>query len=284
MIALICRCFGQDPPSASGVSARQLTELPSPGTTLVPPLNSDALKNQAAFSVRICRALGRTAYETRAYTDPKVRREPLRYRLFKPSQLAATNALPLVVCLHGGGATQDFEQLLKCASPVFSFGPARFVSAGEQERHPAFVLVPWSGMDGWDENNLHLIAELIGSLRLEFLIDPKRLYVTGQSMGGFGTWRMIEKYSELFAAAIPVCGGGDPALARNAKKVAIWAFHGSKDGIVPVVETRRMIAALERAGGTPIYWEYQGATHADTTERAYCEPRLLDWLFAQASP
>jgi predicted peptidase len=261
-----------------------MTDLPSPGTTLIPPLNADDLKTQSAFSAQICLGLGHTVFATSSYADPKVRREPLRYRLFKPAQPTVTNSYPLVVCLHGGGATQDFEQLLKCLSPIFAFGPARFVSVDEQARHPAFVLVPWSGLDGWDENNLHLIVGLVGALRREFPIDPKRLYVTGQSMGGFGTWRMIEKWPELFAAAVPICGGGDPGLAHNAKRVAIWAFHGSKDGIVPVTETRRMIEALQRAGGTPIYWEYQGATHADTAERAYCEPALLEWLFAQSRP
>jgi predicted peptidase len=251
---------------------------------LASPLHGEAAKNQATFSARICEELGRMASEARVYTDPKVRAEPLRYRLFKPTPLASTNFYPLVICLHGGGATADFNQLLKCSSPIFAFGPARFVSPGEQARHPCFVLVPWSGANGWDDVNIQLIVGLIGVLRAEFPIAPKRIYVTGQSMGGYGTWRIIGQYAPLFAAAVPVCGGGDPALAPKIARVAIWAFHGSKDGIVPVSETRSMIAAVHRAGGEPIYWEYEGGTHADTAERAYSEPELVDWLFSQVKP
>lgn len=70
--------------------------------------------------------------------------------------------------------------------------------------------------------------------------------------------------------------------AANAHRVPVWAFHGSADGLVPVTETRRVVEALNRAGGKAIYWEYEGGTHAVTAERAYCEPGLLDWLFLQA--
>jgi predicted peptidase len=158
------------------------------------------------------------------------------------------------------------------------------VSPDAQARHPAFVLVPWSGARGWDEENTRMIVALLGQLRREFPIDPKRVYVTGQSMGGYATWAMIARYPELFAAGIPVCGGGDTASAAKAKTVPVWAFHGSADSIVPATETRKMIDALRRAGGNPTYWEYLDDTHAGTAERAYCEPGLLDWLFAQARP
>ena len=167
---------------------------------------------------------------------------------------------------------------------MFAFGPARFVWAEEQARHPAFVLVPWSGGGSWDEHNERLLLSLLEALGREFPLDAKRFYVTGQSMGGFGAWRLITRHPEVFAAAVPVCGGGDPGDAPRARSVAVWAFHGTADSMVPVSSSREMVAALVRAGGTPRYWEYEGGTHARTAERAYCEPDLLEWLFAQRRP
>jgi predicted peptidase len=254
------------------------------GITQIPPLSGPAATNQARFRAGICGMLPKVPLASGVYTDPKSPGKTLRYRLFKPSPLDRAKTYPLAIFLHGGGAQRSFDDLLKCSSPVFAFGPARLVAPEEQARHPAFVLVPWSGGRGWDEENTRLIAALLGELSREFRLDPKRVYVTGQSMGGYGTWAMIARYPELFAAGIPVCGGGDTTSAARAKDMAVWAFHGTADGIVPVSETRKMIDALRRAGGKPIYWEYTGGTHAGTAERAYCEPALLDWLFRQAKP
>jgi predicted peptidase len=260
------------------------SDMPRVGKTIISPLSSQAAKRQAALAGRICLELGRTVFEASAFADVLVSKEPLRYRLFHPTHLTHTNKYPLVICLHGGGAIPSFDDLLKCASPVFAYGPARFTSRREQAQHPAFVLVPWSGPNGWDDRNCRLIIGLLHSLQHQLPIDPKRVYITGQSMGGFGTWRMIADRPELFAAAVPVCGGGDPASAPNAKPVAVWAFHGSKDGIVPVSETRKMVDALLAADGRLAYWEYEGETHASTAERAYCEPELLNWMFRQSKP
>ena len=265
-------------PAASGSSAAK----PVAGITQVPPLSGRAATNQARLREAICESLDQVPLSAGVYMDPQGSGKTLRYRLFKPSPLDRAKSYPLAVCLHGGGAQRRFDGLLKCASPVFAFGPARLVSPEEQARHPAFVLVPWSGGRGWDEENTRLIVALLDELKRQYPIDHQRVYVTGQSMGGYGTWAMIARYPELFAAGIPVCGGGDTSSVSKAKDVAVWAFHGTADGIVPVGETRKMIDALRQAGGHPIYWEYIDGTHAGTAERAYCEPGLLDWLFMQA--
>jgi predicted peptidase len=265
-------------------AAGQASAMPAAGIALVPPLAATAAIRQTEFRSNLCDLLKQVPFEARAFTFPGNNGEVLRYRLFKPALSASAQTYPLVLCLHGGGARRSFDDLLNCASPVFAFGPARFVCPAEQSRHAAFVLVPWSGSGGWDEENLGKVATLLEALGREFPLDPKRLYVTGQSMGGYGAWRMLARYPRLFAAAIPICGGGDPASAPKAKDVPIWAFHGSADRLVPVSETRNLIDALLRAGGKPIYWEYQDATHASTAERAYSEPALLDWLFAQSRP
>jgi predicted esterase len=127
---------------------------------------------------------------------------------------------------------------------------------------------------------MRLTLGLLGELQKQYAIDPSRIYVTGLSMGGYGTWDIIARRPDLFAAAIPVCGGGDPLTAPAIARLPLWAFHGGNDGVVPTVRTRLMIEALTAAGATPRYTEYPGVGH-DSWNRAYAEPDLVAWLFAQ---
>ena len=112
-------------------------------------------------------------------------------------------------------------------------------------------------------------------------VDEKRIYVTGASMGGFGTWDIIQRQPTLFAAAMPVCGGGDTALAPQIKQIPIWAFHGGNDDAVKTSRSRDMIEALKKAGGTPRYTEYPGVRH-DAWTPTYANPAVLKWLFDQS--
>jgi len=121
---------------------------------------------------------------------------------------------------------------------------------------------------------------LIEALCKEYPIDKGRIYLTGLSMGGYGTWDLISRRPELFAAAIPVCGGGDPAQAEKLAKLPIWAFHGDADPLVPVERPRDMIAAIKKAGGEPKYTEYKGVGH-DAWTPTYRDSKVLDWLFEQ---
>jgi dienelactone hydrolase len=127
------------------------------------------------------------------------------------------------------------------------------------------------------------LADLIRALVKEFALDPCRIYITGQSMGGSGTWGMLKHLPEMFAAAVPVCGMGDvdSAGAIVAGGSAIWAFHGDADPTVPVEASRRMAAALRAAGGQPRYTEYPGVKH-DSWVDAYTDPALHAWLFQQS--
>jgi predicted peptidase len=240
-------------------------EAPRPGTTIEPKLQGAAATDHAQRLERFRNLPKQTAFETRSFTvRPGAR--PLRYLFFKPTGWQ-TNAFPLVLSLHGGGPRRQFEHLLEPNAPGFAYGLGRLVSPEEQRAHPSFVVAP-----------------LRDALAREFRLDTNRVYVTGQSMGGFGTWAMLAAEPARFAAAIPICGGGDPDTAKRIGHVPVWAFHGSADRVVSVENTRRMIAALESAGARPAYWEYTDATHAETAERAYCEPGLLHWLFAQRRP
>jgi lysophospholipase L1-like esterase len=127
---------------------------------------------------------------------------------------------------------------------------------------------------------MKLALGAVEALQKEFSIDEDRLYVTGLSMGGYGTWDLITRSPEKWAAAVPVCGGGDKTVAARAKGVPIWAFHGIEDPTVKVARTREMIASLEAAGAHPLFSEYPYLKH-DSWTTAYGEPELLPWLFAQ---
>ncbi len=110
-------------------------------------------------------------------------------------------------------------------------------------------------------------------------IDPDRVYITGASMGGFGTWELIMRRPDLFAAAAPVCGGGDETKAERVAKLPIWMFHGEKDEAVKVLASRTMHEALRKLGAPVFYREVPGAPHniGDPTMRT----DMLEWLFAQ---
>lgn len=251
-----------------------------PGRTVVPALTGPALSNHVQCVRRLGQYPKQVPSEVRVYAEPASRGVAMRYYLFKPAGLDPGRRYPLVISLHGGRPRQ-FEHLVE-GEAGFAYGLGRLVAPDEQQKHPAFVVAPWSGGGSWTEGKLGLVRALVEQLARQFPIDRQRIYVTGQSMGGYGTWAMLAQFPNWLAAAIPICGGGDPSTVARFKHVPIWAFHGTADQIVPVSETRQMIQALLAVGGQPIYWEYAGATHAQTAERAYCEPALLDWLFGQA--
>lgn len=127
---------------------------------------------------------------------------------------------------------------------------------------------------------MRLALGLLDAVRKDWRIDPNRIYVTGLSMGGYGTYDIIARRPQLFAAAIPMCGGGDPATAPTLTHLPLWIFHGGADPTVPTQRSRMMVEALHQAGGAPRYTEYPGVGHASWIN-AYQEPELADWLFTQ---
>jgi predicted peptidase len=111
-------------------------------------------------------------------------------------------------------------------------------------------------------------------------VDRNRIYITGLSMGGYGTWDAIARYPGFFAAAAPICGGGDPKTVDKFKSLPIWCFHGAKDPVVKVIRSREMIEALQKVGSNAKYTEYPEAQH-DSWTQTYSNPELFDWMFAQ---
>jgi predicted peptidase len=201
----------------------------------------------------------------------------LSYWLMSPARIEAPTKYPLVLALHGRGGNTE-------AAAVLGSDELR-------QTHPCFVLAPAATRSGvWTlpaeaaglrgRPQLPLALEALAKVMAEQPIDPDRIYVTGQSMGGFGTFGALAASPQSFAAAIPICGGWTPADAARMKDVPIWAFHGDADTTVPVERTRQMIDALKQAGASPKYTEYAGVGH-NSWSRAYASPETWQWLFAQ---
>ena len=213
-----------------------------------------------------------------------------RYRLLAPAAPVAGERYPLVVFLHGAGERgRDNDKQLKYL-PTWMAEPAL------RERHPCFLLAPqcreserwvdvsWADTKSTPQGPLttDLLAAVaaIQAVTSREAVDPARIYLTGLSMGGFGTWDLAARQPERFAALLPICGGGDETTALRLAKLPIWCFHGDADTVVPVERSRGMIAAVRVAGGSPKYSELPGVGH-DSWTPAYRDPAVLDWLFAQ---
>ncbi|MGF1582593.1 MAG: prolyl oligopeptidase family serine peptidase [Gemmataceae bacterium] len=203
----------------------------------------------------------------------------LVYYVMQPEKYDPHKNYPLVLALHGrGGSTQAATTL---GTPAM------------RKKYPCFVLAPtspktatWGIPQGFreklrsKEQKLGLVFEVMEKLPKKWSIDAKRIYVTGQSMGGFGTFAAIAKRPGLFAAAVPICGGWDPTEAKNMVKIPLWAFHGAQDKTVPPKLSRDMIAAIKKAGGSPKYTEYPNVGHG-SWGRAYATPEMWEWMFEQ---
>ena len=199
----------------------------------------------------------------------------LRYAFLKPAMLKPETKYPLVVSLHGAGGRGKQKWVVNCAANKALSQPAM------RQKYPCYVIAPTVGRDQrWDGAPLAAVMELIKSSLKEHAIDPARIYVTGQSMGGAGTYSAILAEPNLFAAAVPVCGRGQPDLAKKIVHIPIWIFHGELDRVVPTQHSRDMNAALKKAGGKPTYTEYAGVRHNSWTP-AYADKKLWEWLFAQ---
>lgn len=212
--------------------------------------------------------------------------ETLRYRLFVPGNYDGKKKYPLIVYLHGGGGrgTDNLKQIQGGNGYLIDF----FTQAETQARYPSLVVAPQSPMqEGWIEDDsitptrqLRLVVELIRDLQRGYSIDNSRLYVSGQSMGGFGTFAIISEQPHMFAAAVALCGGGDESKVAPLAGTPIWAFHGEQDKAVSVERSRTIVAAIRKAGGQARYTEYAGADHL-IWSKVVKETQLLTWLFSQ---
>ena len=218
--------------------------------------------------------------EAKTFTQGKA---SLSYRLLQPATIDKEKTYPLVIFLHGAGERgKDNKAQLK-------HGVGDFASEERMKKSPCFLIAPqcptgrhWAISDkgSADAEPGQLVLDLIEKTCKELPIDRKRIYLTGLSMGGYGTWDLMARKPDLFAAGIPVCGGGDEKKADKLVKIPLWVFHGDKDAAVKVERSRNMVAAIKKAGGKPDYTEYPGVGH-DSWSRTYSDAKVLDWLFAQ---
>ncbi len=228
-------------------------------------------------------------YAARVYTNATG--QTLPYRLLTPKDYDPAKKYPLVVFLHGAGerGTDNTAQLVH--------GTGLFLKPEVRDQFPCFVFAPqcppdqkwvdmrWDGDSGTRPEQpsapMQLALDVLAALPAEFSFDPDRVYVTGLSMGSYGTWDCVTRFPGKFAAAVPICGGGDErTVTVQMARTPVWAFHSDDDGTVKVVRTRHMVAAMLAAGGHPHYFEYSGLGH-NSWDRAYAEPELLPWMFAQ---
>jgi predicted peptidase len=200
----------------------------------------------------------------------------LNYWLYLPAEYGkAEKEWPLMLFLHGAGERGDD------LDKVNVHGVAKLAAEGKEL--PFIVISPQCPSDGWWPNIADELVEFIDDIIDNYDVDESRLYVTGLSMGGYGTWSLIEKYPDKFAAAAPVCGGGDDAIAfHRLKKLPIWVFHGAKDNVVPVEKSQKMVDAIKRAGNKNIKFTiYPEAGHDSWTE-TYNNPELYEWFLEQS--
>lgn len=212
------------------------------------------------------------------------------YRLLRPESTQSGERYPLVLFFHGAGERggDNRRQLIH--------GAQEFAKPENRRRHPCFVLAPQCPSGTWwsapsreslgkqlpsPHEPLELTLLLVRKLIDELPVDPDRVYVTGLSMGGFATWDLVSRNPELFAAAAPICGGGDVGTAPRIKSLPLWVFHGAEDKVVPARLSRAMVDAVRKAGGDPKYTEYAGVGH-DSWTATYANPEFHQWLFSQS--
>jgi predicted peptidase len=194
----------------------------------------------------------------------------LKYLLYLPKDYDNKESFPLLLFLHGIGERGDDPQVLKV------YGPTKMIEAGQDL--PFIVVSPVCPKDRWWEP-LELSA-LLDEIVEKYKVDQDRIYVTGLSMGGFGTWSLAAFSPDRFAALVPICGGGDPTTARRIAHIPVWVFHGAKDPAVPLERSEKMVEALKKAGGIVKFTVYPEAGH-DSWTQAYNDPELYKWLLQQ---
>ena len=213
-------------------------------------------------------------------TWEKMEYESLKFRFWGGQKLKSNKRYPFVVFLHGrGSGGSDNEKQL------FSV-PRTLTSKGFYKEKPSFIIAPQCPDDGkgWRGKYIQDVIGLVNTAIEHLPVDKNRIYITGVSMGGFGTWEALANDPDLFAAAVPVCGGASPRIAKAIKKVPIWTHHGVADNVVSVDFTRSIVEALKRVKGNIKYTEYDedsGIKH-DAWRPCYGNPEVFEWMFSQS--
>lgn len=220
--------------------------------------------------------------------------QTIHYRIYVPKTDDPEAKFPAILFLHGAGerGTNNIAQLVHCIPQLMKY----IVN----DNHPAMLIVPqcptgmqwvntpWGSaahtMPTEPSKPLQAVIELMDQACATAPVDQSRVYISGISMGGYGTWDMLQRFPERFAAGMPICGGGDTNLASKLINLPIHVVHGEKDSAVPVERSRSMVNAIEAAGGTHVtYLEIKGAGHNVWTS-TFNDVKNIDWLFSNPPP
>jgi predicted peptidase len=216
----------------------------------------------------------KTGFVNKTYKNADGHESP--YVVFVPHSYDGSKPVPVILFLHGAGETKGGKMM-----PVEQ-GIAPHIQGRREKAFPAIVVIPQAETRGWqaDGANGKRAIAMLDAVMKEYKVDPDRQYLTGLSMGGFGTWSFAAAYPDRWAAIVPICGGGDPASAEKIKHIPCWVWQGDKDGAVNAKRSREMVEALKKAGGSPRYTELEWIGH-DSWDAAYATPDLYTWLFQQ---
>ncbi|MEG8946376.1 prolyl oligopeptidase family serine peptidase [Rosettibacter firmus] len=195
----------------------------------------------------------------------------INYLLYLPDDYDSKDKVPLLLFLHGAGERGNDLQLVK------KHGPPKLIDEGK--KFPFMVVSPQCPLNQrWDTDDLIALLDYIVN---NYKVDKNRIYVTGLSMGGNGTWRLAAKIPERLAAIIPICGWGDLFEVCMIGKLPVWAFHGAKDPVVPVKASEDLVERLKACGGNAKLTIYPDAEHDAWTE-TYNNPEIYEWLLKQS--
>lgn len=241
------------------------------------------VKRTTPYDVKV--VFQKHTYESDGYILP--------YLLYIPKAYDCGERYPMMVFLHGAGerGNDNQAQLVHGLQTMFNDPTSpvydSIIIVPQCPTTSQWVLTPWANgnysiYNTPESRELECVCAVMDEIRDCYNVDDDRVYITGISMGGFGTWDMLARHGARFAAGMPVCGGGDPSYAKLLKRIPIRTFHGSEDDAVPANGTRQMYAAIRREGGDLIdYTEFDGWGHG-IWEMVYSDRGNIDWLFAQS--
>lgn len=210
------------------------------------------------------------------FRAPGAKEPTARYLLFLPKGYTqADQKWPLIYFLHGRGESYGPLSLVK------KWGPPKIV-----ETNPAFPYLVVSpqcpGKESWSQpRQQKILVDLLDEIVSKYAVDRDRIYLTGLSMGGYGSWALAAAHPARFAAVVPICGGGNPDDAPKLKALPIWVFHGTEDRAVPFRRSQQMVEAIRKAGGTNIRFTTMEHFGHNSWSAAYNSPELYRWLNRQ---
>ena len=193
-----------------------------------------------------------------------------KYLLFLPDGYGKNKqSWPLILFLHGAGERgSDLNKVKK-------HGPPKIVE--KQKDFPFIVVSPQCPEDDWWTDKTEVLINLLDDIVARYNVDKERIYLTGLSMGGYGSWALASEYPKRFAAVAPICGGGNRIMAFRLKDMPVWAFHGAKDSVVPLKQSEEMVNAIKARGGDAKLTVYPDAGHDSWTE-TYNNEELYEWF------